>query len=168
MPVFIIQSLFDETLLLEEFRAVSNHQNFLKKTLESTSHKLWESLTNNQIQDPHGYFVPSCTTHMVLTRDDFKQIRIDQLYLEEAINCWITESQDCINIIEECRWPNCHNTCPNIMHPHNSGTIISPLEYFSYFGVVNYRALANKLKVRVKNLKLLKNYNQTMALLMKD
>ncbi len=167
MPVFILQSLFDETLLLEEFRSVSNHQDFLKKTLQSTSVKLQATINSQKILQPHGYFVPSCTTHMMLTRDDFKQIKIGDLSLDEAIYCWANDSQGCTNRIESCQWPNCHSTCPIIMHPDSRGSAISPLEYFSYFGIVNYQVLARKLKVRVKNIKLFENYNQTMALIMK-
>lgn len=169
IPIFVIQSIFDETQLLEKFRGLStlatnDHNDFLKTTLHEIRLQQQETISR-QFTKHNGFFAPSCMTHMLLTRSDFKRIRIGELFLETALKCWIHDDKNCENKIENCQWPDCSGTCPATLHPDNS-LVVSPLEYLSYFGLANYEALARRLKVRAARIRAKTNYNHVMARLM--
>jgi hypothetical protein len=72
VPIFVIQSLFDETQLLEQFSivksksesqlAVHSNDNFLQ-TINLMNMKVRKNL--NKL---NSYFIPACISHMILTR----------------------------------------------------------------------------------------------------
>ncbi len=73
VPIFVIQSLFDETQLLEQFSIVksksesqqtvaNSNDNFLQ-TINLMNIKVRKSL--NKLD---SYFIPACISHMILTR----------------------------------------------------------------------------------------------------
>lgn len=162
----MIQSLFDESQLLEQFRTSSssfgaNSVSFFKQTLQKTNQRVRESLV--KVSVPNGYFVTSCITHMTLTRKDFNTVAIGDGRLEDAIYFWSQNEQAGVNRIEDCGWPDCHSTCPRIPHPDNDEVSVNALEYFSYFGGVSMERMARRLGVRNHNrLKSLENYNKIM------
>ena len=178
MPVFIIQSMFDETQLLEQskqFTASPNNVHMtkssesFKRTLQVMNEKLTRSVL--ALEAPHGHFITSCTHHMILQRDDWSRFKIDNVLLEEALHCWINNSRNnrrCKSKAEKCAWPNCHATCPLVQHPERVNVSVSPLEYFSYFGLVNYEELANELNVSLNYLKEHSNYASIMRSIVQD
>ena len=172
VPIFILQSLFDETQLLESLRTLPNHlnpsnKNQFKRAIKTMNSKMRQTFT--EISEPNKYFVTSCTTHMILSRLDFSKFKVNNVYLEDAIYCWTRNEglydEMCVNMIENCSWPDCHSYCPKIRNP-DTKTLISPIEYFGYFGYVDYESLARKLKIRQSNLKSVRNYNRIMTKIM--
>ena len=178
MPVFIIQSMFDETQLLEQskqFTTASRNVHLTKsselfrRTLQVVNEKLIGSVL--ALDAPHGHFITSCTHHMILQRDDWSRFKIDNVLLEEALQCWINTSRNnkrCKSKTEQCAWPNCHDTCPAIQHPERVNVSVSPLEYFSYFGLVNYEDLANEFNVSLNYLKEHSHYASIMRTIVQD
>ena len=170
VPVFVVQSLFDESQLLEQFRTTTsntgaNSVSFFKQTLQNTNQRVRGSLA--KVSVPNAYFVTSCTTHMILTRKDFNTFAVGDSRLEDAIYFWSQNDQSEINRIEECRWPDCHSVCPRIPHPDNGELSVNSLEYFSYFGGISLERLAVRLGIRNhRRLKSLPNYNKIMGRLM--
>lgn len=162
VPIFVVQSLFDETQLLESLRTLPN-QNQFKTAINFMNSQMRQ--TFSQISEPNKYFVTSCTTHMILSRSDFSKFKVNNIYLEDAIYCWI-QTGTCHNKIENCSWPDCHSYCPKSRNP-DTKTIVSPIEYFGYFGYIDYEDLSRKLKIRQSKLKSLTFYNRIMSTIMK-
>ena len=55
----------------------------------------------------------------------------------------------------KCNWPGCDSSafCPRLGHPDRNHNARNPVEYFSYFGLVNYDMLSRKLGVNMSELR---------------
>jgi hypothetical protein len=184
LPVFIIQSLYDETQIQEQFKKyealivetdpsntvleTKNQVELLRSTFKTVSQNLLQSILSSLNRATDDYFLTACTTHMISMRSDWTQIQINNFFLEKAIFCWANNknSSDCMNEkIEICHWPDCNGKCLFIPHPEQNNVAVTTLEYFSYFGLVNYESLSSALNKSTSFLKKFSNYNQTMNIL---
>jgi dihydroorotate dehydrogenase len=92
---------------------------------------------------------------------DWHLFKINNQYLSDVIDCWLHDirpallnnneankkiylkqnkfknDKKCIkNLIDQCKFPNCNLSCPNITHPL-TGLSITPLALFNYYDSIN-------------------------------
>lgn len=140
--------------------------NYMKETNDFINTiKLINAKVKRTLLNLDNYFVPACVSHMILTRNDWNSFNVNDVYLEDSIYNWINHSSDLNNfkLFENCTWPNCNKKCPILKHPDTNQSI-NPIEYFSYFGLINFKSLSQRLKINEKNLKKT-SYNKIMKLL---
>jgi hypothetical protein len=156
--------LFDETQLLEQFKklnVIRNEMSSLKMFIDSV-YQLNKRLTHS-ITKTRSFFLPACVQHMILIRNDWNKFKIGNVHLDDAIYCWSMNECD-ISLIEKCKYPNCNSVCPKMNHPEDSNKHISLIDYFSYFGMINYEEIVNKLELNYNQLKKM-SYKKIMQLL---
>ena len=156
--------MFDETQLLEQFKKLNINNNEISslKTFKDTVRQLNKRLTHSITTKTRNFFVPACVQHMILTRIDWNKFRIGNTHLDDAIYCWSINECD-IRLIEKCKYPNCNSSCPKMNHPDFDKSI-SLIDYFSYFGMINYEEIGTKLKLNYSQLKKM-SYKKIMQLL---
>ncbi|RNA27451.1 palmitoleoyl- carboxylesterase NOTUM [Brachionus plicatilis] len=158
MPVFVIQSKFDETQLLEQFNHVNSKSNRIAETFRLMDKKLRENLI-----DVDSYYVSSCVSHITLTSKDWSFFKVDNLKMSDALFEWAIGGKT-PKLYDSCKWPDCQGTCPSINHPGSSQHINS-FEYLAYLGLVDRNQIAHKHKLSLNYLKKL-NYFKLMKLIM--
>ncbi|CAF0719552.1 unnamed protein product [Brachionus calyciflorus] len=167
LPVFIIQSKFDESQLLEQYNQVEMNQKDksipLVETFKIMDFKLRKSLSNVTT-----YFITSCLNHMIITRDDWNYFKIDDLSLSDAIYKWaMSENEidlDNFKKIDECSFPDCQGECPSMRHPETN-KIINSFDYVKYLGLISYESIGKWLNLSELNVKKM-SYFKLMKLLM--
>lgn len=112
------------------------------------------------------FFIPSCTIHTMLTRPEFSSFRIGTTFLASALDSWTRElhNNQTLLIDEQCKWPDCQQNCPELKHPDTSRSV-DLIEYFSYFGLVNYRQVADLLEISESDVRRM-GYVKFMSLIM--
>ena len=80
--------------------------------------------------------------------------------LESALSCWLfQDSEKCNNkMMEDCKWPKCTGTCPELKHPE-TGQSIGPIEYFNYFGLVDYDTIGSVLNLSTRAVRRMNEMN---------
>ena len=76
----------------------------------------------------------------------------------------LNKNDNNIKLIDVCNWPNCNKSCPKLKHP-DSDKYINPLEYFNYFGLVNFKSLSYQLKLKEHSIRKV-NYPKLMKRLL--
>lgn len=85
-PLFIFQWLYDEAQMhMDGVSLTQSHQQF--KYIHTLGQQLRSTLENAT-----AVFAPSCVSHIVLTKPDWRSITINKISLPEAIRCWETNT----------------------------------------------------------------------------
>ncbi|XP_025420804.1 palmitoleoyl-protein carboxylesterase notum1 [Sipha flava] len=83
VPLFVFQWLYDEFQLKNDVGTPVTKQQW------DYIHKMGESLRKSLL-NVTWVFAPSCVSHTVLTKKDWKNIKIDSVSLPYALHCWQT------------------------------------------------------------------------------
>ncbi|XP_046671188.1 palmitoleoyl-protein carboxylesterase NOTUM [Homalodisca vitripennis] len=86
-PLFVFQWLFDEAQMTAD-----NVGTPVTKQQWDYIHKMGDSLRNT-FQNVTSVFAPSCISHSVLTKRDWRVLRIDDVTLPQALRCWELQIQ---------------------------------------------------------------------------
>ncbi|KAL5242347.1 hypothetical protein ACI65C_009757 [Semiaphis heraclei] len=86
VPLFVFQWLYDEFQLKNDVGTPVTKQQW------DYIHKMGETLRKSLL-NVTSVFAPSCVSHTVLTKKDWKNIKIDSVSLPTALHCWQTETR---------------------------------------------------------------------------
>ncbi|XP_050441633.1 palmitoleoyl-protein carboxylesterase NOTUM isoform X2 [Adelges cooleyi] len=86
VPLFVFQWLYDEFQLKNDVGTPVTKQQW------DYIHKMGEGLRKSLL-NVTAVFAPSCVSHTVLTKRDWKNIKIDSVSLPLALHCWQTETR---------------------------------------------------------------------------
>ncbi|KMQ96135.1 protein notum-like protein [Lasius niger] len=81
-PLFVFQWIFDEA----QMRAYNVAAPLTRQEWDYI-HKMGDSLRHT-LENVTAVFAPSCISHSVLTKRDWKMIKIDEVSLAQALFCW--------------------------------------------------------------------------------
>lgn len=193
--MFVVQNLFDETLIIEQISANQKSSNQFTDPISSSSSNDDETnnessrffVTLNKVRarmletlslaqattDPRDvfFFISSCTSHSILTQPEFSSFRMGNRTLDHSLDCWSRRRSLDVNecasstFNSSCAWPNCDRTCPNLKHPDANRSVVDFVEYFSFFGLVNYRQVADVLRTSEQAVRGM-GYDKFMRLIM--
>lgn len=85
-PLFVFQWLYDEAQMHMDGVSLSQSQQQFKYM-----HTLGQQLRST-LENVSAVFGPSCVSHIVLTKPDWKSIAINKISLPDAIMCWETNT----------------------------------------------------------------------------
>lgn len=160
IPIFVIQSKFDETQLLDQFNHISsNSVNKISETFRLMDTKLRHNL--NEIVD--SFYVPSCIGHITLTSKNWNIYKVFKVKISDALFEWAYKEKK-QQLYDSCQWPDCHGTCPSIESP-DSNKVINSFEYLAYLGLIDRNQIANKYNLSMRYLQNL-NYFKLMRLIL--
>lgn len=80
--MFVFQWIFDEA----QMRAYNVAAPLTRQEWDYI-HKMGDSLRHT-LENVTAVFAPSCISHSVLTKRDWKMIKIDEVSLAQALFCW--------------------------------------------------------------------------------
>ncbi|BET00789.1 Pectinacetylesterase [Nesidiocoris tenuis] len=86
-PLFVFQWLFDEAQMTAD-----NVGAPMTKQQWDYVHKMGDSLRNS-FKNVTSVFAPSCISHSVLTKRDWRLLKIDEVSLPQALRCWELSSR---------------------------------------------------------------------------
>ena len=87
-PLFVFQWLYDEAQMhMDGVSLAQSTQQF--KYIHTLGQQLRSTLENVS-----AVFAPSCVSHIVLTKPDWKSITINKISLPDAIRCWETNTYE--------------------------------------------------------------------------
>lgn len=150
IPILLVQSKFDESQIFEQFNQVEV-RNVNKISIIETF-KLMDLKLKKSLKKIDSYFITSCMNHMIITRGDWHEFKINNLSLQDVVYDWIIDEKYELKLFDKCNWPDCFGTCPQIRHP-DTNKFINPFDYLAYIGLVNYKTLAQRLKLTENQLK---------------
>ncbi|KAF6211533.1 hypothetical protein GE061_012046 [Apolygus lucorum] len=81
-PLFVFQWLFDEAQMTAD-----NVGAPMTKQQWDYVHKMGDSLRNS-FKNITSVFAPSCISHSVLTKRDWRLLKVDEVSLPQALRCW--------------------------------------------------------------------------------
>ncbi|XP_041642123.1 carboxylesterase notum2 [Cheilinus undulatus] len=122
-PLFVVQWLFDE----EQLRVENIYMGG-----QSMSEEQWQYIRNlgrllkNSLRDVTGVFAPSCLSHTMITKSNWKSFQVRGNSLPRALHCWDrsleatrnnrTPAKGCpFHLLDSCQWPQCNPTCPPLV-----------------------------------------------------
>ncbi|CAJ1053839.1 carboxylesterase notum2 [Xyrichtys novacula] len=122
-PLFVVQWLFDEEQLRVENIFMGG---------QSLSEEQWQYIRNlgrllkNSLRDVTAVFAPSCLSHTLITRSNWKSFQVKGNSLPRALQCWDrsleatrnnrTPAKGCpFHLLDSCQWPQCNPTCPALV-----------------------------------------------------
>ncbi|XP_076267774.1 palmitoleoyl-protein carboxylesterase notum isoform X2 [Rhynchophorus ferrugineus] len=104
-PLFVFQWLFDEAQM-----DVDNVGTPVTKQQWDYVHKMGDALRHS-LKSVSAVFAPSCISHSVLTKKDWQEVKIDDISVADALNCWVSKTnrkryamfnQKFFNSIKQC------------------------------------------------------------------
>lgn len=87
-PLFVFQWLFDEAQLTADNLGAP-----LTKAQWDYIHAFGDDLRRS-LRNVTAVFAPSCISHTVLTKRDWRLVRVNDISLTEALHCWETSTAD--------------------------------------------------------------------------
>ncbi|XP_054159747.1 palmitoleoyl-protein carboxylesterase NOTUM-like [Oppia nitens] len=119
-PLFIFQWLYDEAQMHIDGLSLSHSQQQFKYI-----HSLGRQLRST-LENVSAVFAPSCVSHCVLTKPDWRSISINGVKLTDAIRCW-------------------EQSCSHTTNDYTHKTVINrhSVDYYSSTGMSNDTVLMN-------------------------
>ncbi|KAJ3615358.1 hypothetical protein NHX12_018925 [Muraenolepis orangiensis] len=122
-PLFVVQWLFDEEQLRVENIVLGG---------PSLSEDQWTYLQNlgrvlkSSLRDVTAVFAPSCLSHTLITKSNWKTFQVKGTSLSRALQCWDRSFQDAhrnrtpskgcpFHLMDTCQRPQCNPTCPALV-----------------------------------------------------
>lgn len=163
----MIQNLFDKEIVIQQFAetvptspslSTFNESMRFFVALENLRSRMLETISIARVNtNPENieFFISSCVTHS-MTKFPLDSFRMGNVTLARALHCWTHQNdKECFSSVSQlnstdleqslCAWPNCDQSCSDIRHPDANRPLNDFIEYFSYFGLVNYRQVADLL-----------------------